>query len=126
MIQNILRGIQINYHYLMVHREDLGFLLFIVLFFALFILTIKIRREQKLMHFAAIKLQEQMEDIHFRLDRLHRLFYEGRDKQRLISTQLSKIDDSVFELEERVTLLKNSLKPKEPYTPSEFMVEQME
>src|SRR5690242_2526530 len=100
MLENVWRGIKINYFYLANHSLQV---LFVVLFFLLFILIrvlLSLRLRQQKTFSEIVDQQQQVEEIHYRLGRINRICQENRDKQRFISNQLEKVDNSIFALEE--------------------------
>lgn len=109
MFENIWRGIEINYFYLANHSLQV---LVVVLFIASLILLrslLTLRQHQQKTYSEIVEQHHHVEDIQYRLGRINRICQENRDKQRFISNQLQKVDNSIFELEEALTMFKEKL-----------------
>jgi len=129
MLENIWGGLLINYHYLVNHVLQVMFGLFILFIIALFRVLEKIRFQQKQAYAQLLEQQQQIENIRYRLNRLSCVCRENRDKQRFISSQLNKIDDSIYEFEEQISSLKGCLRQQpvmEYFEPKAMRLEEAE
>jgi septal ring factor EnvC (AmiA/AmiB activator) len=129
MLENIWGGLLINYHYLVNHFLQVMFGLFILFIIALFRVLEKIRFQQKQAYAQLLEQQQQIENIRYRLNRLSCVCRENRDKQRFISSQLNKIDDSIYEFEEQISSLKGCLRQQpvmEYFEPKAMRLEEAE
>jgi len=110
MLENIWRGLLIDYHYLLSHSLQVGFFLLLGFSVILFRVLSKIRMQQRRAYSELLEQQHLIEKVQYRIDRMDRICHENRDKQRFISNQLSTVDDSIYELEECVTTLKEIIR----------------
>lgn len=115
MLENMWRGVLINYQFLVSHALQVMFILSLMFALVLFKVLAKIRIQQKQSYAQLLEQQQQVENIQYRISRVNHICYEHRDKQRFISNQLSRMDDSIYELEEQITSLKEGLQ-RQPFS----------
>lgn len=120
MFENIWRGIQLNYFYGINHSLQILSVLLFILLIALLRILFKIWLNQQQVYTELLDQQQQIQDIQYRLGRITRVCHESRDKQRFISNQLQKVDNSIFELEEALTRFKEKLNHNSPMAVYEF------
>lgn len=126
MLENIWLGLLVNYHFILRHGIEFTFLLMLVLIFFVY----KAFAHLKLLHRKSYRelsqQQQQLHQIQYRLSRIKFLCYDTNDKQRLMFEQIREMDDSIFELEEKMAGLnlsvtsKNVLYNESKTSPHEF------
>lgn len=109
MFEHISRGLLINYTYLVEHFQSLSLFFLIAANLIFIYLFIRVFRHQQQLHMDIAEQQTLIEHLYEKLHDIFSLLYDCRYKQKIMSKQLTKVDDSLYELEDRMTVLKDAV-----------------